>query len=227
MDHAGAGISGMATALHERRLAEVVSALLATGARSILDLGCGRGELAFRLLGQAQFIRILGMDRSASEIALARARLALIHSIPTERLAFEVGSYLEPDRRLAGFDAAVMIETIEHTAPELLSVLERAVFRLHRPAHVLITTPNLEYNPLHGVPARRFRHPDHRFEWDRARFRRWCDGVAGRNGYAVHTTGIGSPPHPEYGCTTQMAVFRLAAAAGSTREMKREDQRHE
>lgn len=76
-----------------------------------------------------------------------------------------------------------------------------------RPDMVVITTPNADINPLLGVPPHRMRHPDHRFEWGRARFRGWCDRAARAAGYAVTLHDIAGH-HPDLGGASQMAVFR-------------------
>jgi small RNA 2'-O-methyltransferase len=123
-------------------------------------------------------------------------------------------SMTKADQELAGFDCAVLIETIEHVDPDRLSALDRAVFRGMRPRTVVVTTPNAEFNPLLGVPPRRFRHPDHRFEWSRAKFQNWAEGVARRNGYAVRCADIGGR-HPELGGASQMAVFTETAAGSA------------
>jgi hypothetical protein len=117
----------------------------------------------------------------------------------------------DPDPALAGFDCALLVETIEHVAPDRLSRLERALFTTLRPGRVVITTPNAEFNPLLGVPPGRFRHPDHRFEWDRARFRRWGRRAARTAGYDVAFRDIAGR-HPELGGASQMAVFRRDGA---------------
>ena len=61
---------------------------------------------------------------------------------------------------------------------------------------------------LHGMNPGAFRHPDHRFEWDRPKFRRWACGVAARHGYSVAFHDIGDC-HPTRGASTQMASFTL------------------
>ena len=122
-------------------------------------------------------------------------------------------SLLDLPSRLCGFDCAVLVETIEHLDAERLGALERSVFGFLRPATVVVTTPNAEFNTLLGVPAHRFRHPDHRFEWDRARFRRWAGSVAERRGYLVRCSDIAGH-HPQLGGASQMAVFDLADHAG-------------
>jgi hypothetical protein len=75
------------------------------------------------------------------------------------------------------------------------------------PKHVILTTPNAEYNPVfETLPAGEFRHSDHRFEWKRAEFETWANGVAGRFGYEVHFEPIG-PFDADRGAPTQMAIF--------------------
>ena len=107
---------------------------------------------------------------------------------------------------MTGFDAAVMLETIEHIAPGHLPRVERAVFAGMHPRLLLVTTPNQEYNVLHGMAAGRKRHPGHHFEWTRAQFQHWAGGVAQRHGYSVSFSDLG-PPDPVRGSSTQMAKF--------------------
>jgi small RNA 2'-O-methyltransferase len=122
------------------------------------------------------------------------------------------GSFTDKDERLTGFDAAVLVETIEHVNPGRLSAVEQAVFGCYRPPLVLVTTPNAEYNVLYGMGAGEFRHPDHCFEWTRAKFKAWARGVAARNGYQVLFREIGEL-HPTLGRETQIARFQLEPAA--------------
>lgn len=195
------------TELHQERVETVVAHLVGAGARTVLDLGCGPGELLVRLADCPQFERIVGLDVSPAAIAQARDRLQVHPEETAADIELVVGSFMEADGALAGFDAAVMLETIEHIDSDRLSRVEHAVFRAYRPGLVLMTTPNVEYNPLHGMAPGEMRHPDHRFEWDRARFRGWSRGVAKRTGYRVAFGEIG-PPDPSRGASTQMAVFK-------------------
>jgi 3' terminal RNA ribose 2'-O-methyltransferase Hen1 len=194
---------------HGLRLDTVLQELLRCGARSVLDLGCGGGELLLRLAREAQFCRIVGMDISADVLRAARELLQAEPGALAQRVELVEASFAEPDARFAGFDAAALVETIEHIDAHRLSSVERAVFGTFRPATVVITTPNSEYNPIHGAPAGSFRHPDHRFEWPRAKFRDWARGVAGRNGYRAAFGDIGEPD-PDLGSPTQMAVLSRA-----------------
>jgi 3' terminal RNA ribose 2'-O-methyltransferase Hen1 len=194
---------------HELRLDTVLRELLRCGARSVLDLGCGGGELLLRLAREAQFCRIVGMDISVDVLRAARELLQAEPGALAQRVELVEASFAVSDARFAGFDAAALVETIEHIDAHRLSSVERAVFGSFRPATVVITTPNSEYNPIHGAPAGSFRHPDHRFEWPRAKFRDWARGVAGRNGYRAAFGDIGEPD-PDLGSPTQMAVLQRA-----------------
>lgn len=195
--------------LHELRLETVVRELRRSGARTVLDLGCGGGDLLLRLAREPQFERIVGIDISAA--ALRDARSLLAGEPPaSQRVELLEASFAVPDARLAGFDAAALVDTIEHIDAHRLSSVEQAVFGGFRPRTVVITTPNGEYNPIHGTPAGSFRHPDHRFEWSRTKFRAWARGVARRNGYRVAFDAIGEPD-PALGSSTQMALFSRPA----------------
>lgn len=196
----------MSTLLHVGRLDAVVGELLTSGATRVLDLGCGPGELLLRLRAHPQFVQLLGIDIDERVLADARFSLGIDWLRPDPRLSVRLGSFEEPDRDLTGFDAAVMLETIEHIPPGHLPRVERAVFAGMHPRLLLVTTPNKEYNVLHGMAAGRKRHPGHHFEWTRAQFRHWAGGVARRHGYSVSFSDLG-PPDPVRGSSTQMAKF--------------------
>lgn len=187
--------------------------LLRSGARSVLDLGCGPGELLVQLARHACFSRIVGVDLSSDALLGAEARLrdAGIESGEGGVLLLQA-SFAQPDARLEGFDAAVLVETIEHIDPHRLSSVERAVFGSYCPGLVVVTTPNVEYNVIYGMPDWALRHEDHRFEWPRARFREWSFGVARRNAYRVTFGEIGEV-HPVLGGPTQMAIFTRTVPA--------------
>lgn len=196
----------MASALHMERLDAVVRHLLDSGAARVLDLGCGPGELLLRLVQQPQFTRIVGIDIDAHVLGEARFALGLGLSHPAGRIQVRYGSFEEAAPELAGFDAAALVETIEHIDPGRLPRVERAVFGSMRPRTVLVTTPNQEFNVLHGMAPGQRRHPGHRFEWNRAKFRQWAEDVAQRNGYDVSFIDIGAHD-PARGSSTQMAHF--------------------
>ncbi|KPP83269.1 MAG: hypothetical protein HLUCCA04_04095 [Oceanicaulis sp. HLUCCA04] len=196
----------MSTALHEERLQAVMDVLRITGARSVADLGCGDGALLLRLIDDPAFVRLVGVEQSVTALGALRAALAVLDEAIRDRVTLVEGSMLDPHRQLAGFDAVVMVETIEHLPPDQLSRWERAVFDVIAPKTVIITTPNAGYNPLLGVPAHRFRHPGHKFEWDRPRFRQWAEGVAGRHRRRWLVRDIAGV-REDIGGASQMAVF--------------------
>lgn len=198
------------SASHEERLHTVARCLLDSGAATVVDLGCGTGELLAMLGAHSQLTRLVGLDINPQAVAAARATLGLAAREHDARLQVRCGSFDQPDAGLAGFDAAVMVETIEHVDPGRLSRVEEAVFGAMQPRLVLITTPNQEFNVLHGLGPGERRHWDHRFEWPRARFRQWAHGVAARRGYGVSFVDIG-PADALLGSSTQMARFIYVA----------------
>jgi len=195
--------------LHEQRLGAVLAALKGSGAKRILDLGCGEGRLLSLLLADRQFTEILGMDVSYRTLEMAQDKLRLDRLPPTqrERITLIQGSLIYRDARLAGYDAAAVVEVIEHLDANRLAAFARALFEFARPRTVAVTTPNVEYNPkFETLPAGKFRHKDHRFEWTRAEFQTWADGVCARFGYSVRLLPIG-PEDAEVGAPSQIAVF--------------------
>jgi 3' terminal RNA ribose 2'-O-methyltransferase Hen1 len=195
--------------LNDERIASVVAVLASAGAKRVLDLGCGEGQLVHALLKDKAFEHVTGVDVSvrALETAARRLRLKEMHETMRARVELLHGSLVYRDARLTGFDAAAVVEVIEHLDPSRLASFERVVFAHARPTSVVVTTPNREHNArFPTLPAGRMRHRDHRFEWSRAEFRAWAERVAAEHGYAVRFLPIGRDD-PEVGSPTQMAVF--------------------
>ncbi len=197
--------------LNQQRIASVVDAVLEAGAKSVVDIGCGEGKLLRELLRQRQLDRIVGVDVSLRALEIAEERLELDRLAPTVRDKIKLlhGSLMYRDRRLQGFDVACIIEVVEHLDMPRLLAFERVVFENAKPAMVILTTPNAEYNAkFQNLPAGQFRHPDHRFEWTRAEFEKWAGDVAARFGYDVRFAPVGGVDS-ELGAPTQMAIFRV------------------
>jgi 3' terminal RNA ribose 2'-O-methyltransferase Hen1 len=181
-----------------------------SGARRVLDLGCGEGRLLSMLLADNSFSEITGVDVSPRVLERAAERLRLDSMPPRkrERLKLLQGSLMYKDARLAGYDAAAVVEVVEHLDPPRLAAFERVLFEHARPATIVMTTPNREYNAkFETMPAGAFRHKDHRFEWTRAEFQGWASGVASHYTYDVSFTPVGDED-PTLGPPTQMAIFR-------------------
>lgn len=195
----------MTTWHHEERLRAVQDAVAHLAPARVADLGCGDGDLFLRLAA-LPLEALIGLDICQASLDRLRERLAK-HPVNAAQIELRHASMTDPAPDLAGFDCAVLVETIEHIDPDHLSRLERAVFHTMRPQVVIVTTPNAEFNPLLGVPAHRFRHPDHRFEWSRARFRQWCERAARSAGYDVGFHDIAGA-HPQLGGASQMAIFK-------------------
>jgi 3' terminal RNA ribose 2'-O-methyltransferase Hen1 len=195
--------------LNQQRIGSVLAALKNANAKRVLDLGCGEGQLLRALIKDKTFDEIVGVDVShrALEIAAGRLKLERMPDKLRERIKLVHGSLTYRDERLAGFDAAAVVEVIEHLDLARLRVFERVLFEFAKPRTVVVTTPNVEYNvKFEKLPAGKLRHRDHRFEWTRAEFQLWAGGVAERFGYQVRFLAVGTED-ANVGSPTQMAVF--------------------
>jgi 3' terminal RNA ribose 2'-O-methyltransferase Hen1 len=195
--------------LNEQRLGAVVAVLKQSGANRVLDLGCGEGRLISSLLREKQFSEIVGMDVSHRSLEIAHEKLHLERLPPMQRQRIKLmqGSLMYRDGRLQNFDAAAVVEVIEHLDAPRLSAFERVLFEFARPTSVVLTTPNAEFNiKWETLPAGNFRHKDHRFEWTRDQLRSWATSIAERFNYEVRFGPVG-PEDPLFGPPTQMAIF--------------------
>ncbi|MGH3301645.1 MAG: 3' terminal RNA ribose 2'-O-methyltransferase Hen1 [Streptosporangiaceae bacterium] len=195
--------------LADQRRGAVLAAIRACRAKSVADLGCGEGALVRDLLAERTIERIIGTDVSvaALQVAARKLRLDTMTDPQRERIRLFQSSLTYRDDRLAGFDAAVLMEVIEHIDPPRLPAVERAVFGFAKPASVIVTTPNVEHNVRYGtLPPGERRHRDHRFEWTRREFAEWAHGVASRFGYQARFLPVGVDD-AEVGPPTQMAIF--------------------
>jgi len=195
--------------LAEQRIGAVMAALRSAGAKRVLDLGCGEGRLLRELLKDKTFAEIVGLDVSHRVLEIAAQRLHL-DNLPTmqkERIRLLHGSLTYRDARLAGYDAATVVEVIEHQDAPRLAAFERVLFEFAHPQTVVVTTPNVEYNvKFETLPAGKMRHKDHRFEWTRAEFQSWATSMATRFGYSVRFLPVGSEDQA-VGSPTQMGIF--------------------
>jgi 3' terminal RNA ribose 2'-O-methyltransferase Hen1 len=193
--------------LAEQRRDAVLAAVAESGATRVLDLGCGGGALLSGLMKDRRYTEIIGTDVSSRALDLAHRRLRL-DNVPERqqgRVKLWQSALTYRDDRLRGYDAAVLMEVVEHVDPPRLPALEASVFGHASPATVVVTTPNAEYNVLYeGLTG--MRHSDHRFEWTRAEFQDWATRTATAHGYAVSFRGVGDLDET-HGTPTQMAIF--------------------
>jgi 3' terminal RNA ribose 2'-O-methyltransferase Hen1 len=204
-----------AVRLADRRRDAVLAALAESGAHRVLDLGCGPGALLVALARDGRYSEVVGADVSAGALAAAERRIARLADRQRQRVTLRQTALTYADARLAGYDAAVLMEVIEHVDPPRLPALARAVFGVAAPRTVLVTTPNSEYNVRYPtLAAGALRHADHRFEWTRGQFAEWAAEVAGRYGYAVTMRPVGEED-PDVGAPTQLAVFTRTEEASA------------
>jgi len=201
--------------LNTQRLGTVIAALKSRGAKRIIDIGCGEGQLLNQLVKERQFTGITGVD--VSHIALERAakklKLERAGDYMRERVQLFQGSLTYKDTRFEGYDAACVIEVIEHLDIPRLNAFERVLFEFAKPPLIVLTTPNREYNEKYEfVEEHSLRHSDHRFEYTRAEFRKWAAGIAEKFEYTVQFSEIGESDK-NLGAPTQMAMFTTAGGS--------------
>ncbi|MCH5158053.1 MAG: 3' terminal RNA ribose 2'-O-methyltransferase Hen1 [Clostridiales bacterium] len=195
--------------LNALRMESVKSAVLLSGATSVIDLGCGECRLTALLLNEPQIKKITACDVSVSVLEKGAQRLNIdrMPKYKQDKLTLMQASLTYRDKRFEGFDCACVIEVIEHIEPARIPAFERSVFEFAAPRTVIVTTPNKEYNTVYEkMQEDAMRHGDHRFEWTRAEFKKWTEHVCSVFGYSCEISGIGESDE-RYGTPTQMGVF--------------------
>ncbi|MCR4643998.1 MAG: 3' terminal RNA ribose 2'-O-methyltransferase Hen1 [Oscillospiraceae bacterium] len=203
------------TPLNTQRMETVRDAVLASGASSVIDLGCGECRLTSMLLTEPQIKKVTACDVSVAELEKAAQRLHLdrMQSYRKNKLTLMQASLTYRDKRFEGYDCACVIEVIEHIEPMRIPAFERAVFEFAAPKTVVLTTPNREYNANYAhMEENALRHGDHRFEWTREEFRAWTAHICEKFGYSCELGGIGDVDEA-LGTPTQIAVFSKAGRA--------------
>lgn len=89
------------------RLEEEVAVATGTGARSVLELGTGTGETAWRVLDRHPDAQLVGVDASPGMVKVARERL------PADRVTVHVGR-LEDPLPEGPFDLVVSCLAVHH-----------------------------------------------------------------------------------------------------------------
>ena len=82
------------------------------------------------MIKEKQFAEIAGMDVSYAELIKAKERLHYeeMSPIQRERINLFQGSLTYKDKRLEGYDAAAVVEVIEHLDLSRLKAFERVLF---------------------------------------------------------------------------------------------------
>ncbi|WP_196888668.1 3' terminal RNA ribose 2'-O-methyltransferase Hen1 [Aureivirga sp. CE67] len=197
--------------LHQERLDVVLRKMKESNVSSVIDLGCGEGKLLKKLIKEPQFKKITGTDVSFNALSFAKEKIYFdkLNSRQLERISLFQSSLLYKDTRFSGYDAAAIVEVIEHLEESRLEHFEKAIFEHAKPKKIFLTTPNKEYNiKYEGLENGKFRHNDHRFEWTRNEFENWAEKVAEKYNYEVEFFPIGEIDE-KVGASSQMGVFSL------------------
>jgi|GEM_PF-2557009 len=148
----------------------------------------GSAALLTHLLPDPQFTEILALDTSLLRLQQAGHLLGNM-SLSAERkaaISLTTGSPWFKDERLTEYDALILPERFCELPKHALDKLEQNLFGLELKA-LLFLVPNREYNAkLASTTPEGFRHPRHRFEWNRNELRNWVKGVADRTGHQAH-----------------------------------------
>lgn len=149
--------------LISRFFTRIHGVLAAVAPESILDAGCGEGELLRR--GLLSIAQTVSLDRSREALAEIRTHTPHCHPV--------CGSVLQLPFAPASFDAVVCLEVLEHLEDPAVAV--RELLRVARFA-VVISVPFEPYFRLGNLLRGKYlgglgNHPEHIQHWNPRRFR--------------------------------------------------------
>ncbi|KAM3915201.1 small RNA 2'-O-methyltransferase [Leptodactylus fuscus] len=201
--------------LYEQRYEFVKTYINTHKPKKVADLGCSECSLLHKLTFWDCIEELVGVD--IDEDILKRkgytlSPLPIYYLEPLERsltVTLYHGSVSEKDPALLGFDLITCIELIEHLETEDLEKFQDVLFGFMAPNAAVISTPNVEFNVLLSENPR-FRHPDHKFEWNRKEFQSWALNISRQYNYTVEFTGVGQaePESKDVGYCSQIGIFR-------------------
>ncbi|XP_013405199.1 small RNA 2'-O-methyltransferase-like [Lingula anatina] len=204
--------------LYRQRYLAVAEILRNRDIKKVLDIGCAECKFLRHLKNSVpslESIAGLDIDRALLEQNRYIMKPCLrdyVHKRPTPlKTSLFCGSIGAYDSRLLEFEAMILIEVIEHLESDTLERSTEVIFNQVKPALVVMTTPNAEFNVLFPDFSG-MRHWDHKFEWTRQEFNSWCLNLARLHGYTVEFGGVGEPPEgTDVGFCSQLAIFERLA----------------
>lgn len=107
-------------------------------ARSVLDLGCGSGELTATLLDSLPYANILGLDSSPEMLAAAKSR-------SSDRLRFELGD----QAKISGKYDLILSNASIQWSPDHPTLIPNLLDHLTDGGQLLIQMPSNHFSPVH------------------------------------------------------------------------------
>jgi cyclopropane fatty-acyl-phospholipid synthase-like methyltransferase len=184
---------------HDIRLQAVKKILIEAGADSVLDLGCGDGQLLSLLAIEPSISRLTGVDFDPLRIASANLRLKTLAEKSKIKLWSRPIETLPS--RFKDHTAISLVEVIEHQDQSTLSQFEQLVFSVLAPELVVVTTPDASFR----LPAEELTVRGHVFEWNQTEFDNWAANICRKYPYKYEIRQLDGPT---FFRGTQIAIFQ-------------------
>ena len=173
--------------------------------KNLLEIGCGNGLFLLYYLKNNDNITLknyLGVDLIEKDLNTFRNSLINFNSqinffkddINVKLILNDFNNLKFSDNFANNsdvYEAYLLIEVIEHLDDKDYDSFINLTFNVFKPKYVILTTPNYSFNHRFISRPTKYRHDDHKFEFNLKEFKEFCSNIERTYNYTYKFGGLG------------------------------------